>query len=121
MASSGWHTWPEADRSLSRFLADASTSSKKGFRVLPEMRRRRLLRGPGFELAPNVFEKRYVGRPGIPPPEPFFGNEREVSGRSFQGDPHVLSSSVANRARSSTLAAFKLSFRFSPGPLCRWS
>ena len=35
----------------------------------------------------NVFEKRYVGRPGFPVPESLCGNERDVAGTAFMGDP----------------------------------
>jgi (S)-ureidoglycine aminohydrolase len=38
----------------------------------------------------NVFEKRYVLRPGIPPPGPICGHEREVEGSPFLGDPDAV-------------------------------
>jgi (S)-ureidoglycine aminohydrolase len=38
----------------------------------------------------NVFEKRYVARPGIPVPEPLCGDEREVAGVPFLGDPDAV-------------------------------
>jgi (S)-ureidoglycine aminohydrolase len=44
-------------------------------------------------LAPsrlNIFEKWYVLRPGIPVPEPVFGNESEIAGAPFLGDPDAV-------------------------------
>ncbi len=38
----------------------------------------------------NVFEKRYVARPGIPAPEALFGNECVVAGAPFLGDEHTF-------------------------------
>jgi (S)-ureidoglycine aminohydrolase len=35
----------------------------------------------------NVFEKRYVGRPGVAPPRLVIGREQDVEGLPFQGDP----------------------------------
>jgi len=53
---------------------------------------------PGFDLAIcataparlNVFEKRYATRPGIPIPGPLCGNERDVEGTPFLGDPDAI-------------------------------
>jgi (S)-ureidoglycine aminohydrolase len=53
---------------------------------------------PGFAtasraIAParlNVFEKRYIARPGIPIPGPLCGNERDVAGSAFLGDPTAI-------------------------------
>ncbi len=36
-----------------------------------------------------VFERRYLPLPGVPVPEPVFGNERGVSGEAFLGDAGV--------------------------------
>ena len=44
-------------------------------------------------LAPsrlNIFEKRYVPRPDVPLPEAIFGNESEVAGTPFLGDPDAV-------------------------------
>jgi (S)-ureidoglycine aminohydrolase len=44
-------------------------------------------------LAPsqlNVFEKRYAQVRGVHPPEPVFGNESEVTGAPFLGDPNAV-------------------------------
>jgi (S)-ureidoglycine aminohydrolase len=44
-------------------------------------------------LAPsrlNVFEKRYAQLRGVHPPEPVFGNESEVTGAPFLGDPSAV-------------------------------
>lgn len=38
----------------------------------------------------NVFEKRYVPRPGIAPPGPVYGDERDVAGSPFLGDPAAI-------------------------------
>jgi (S)-ureidoglycine aminohydrolase len=38
----------------------------------------------------NVFEKRYVRRPGIAAPGPLLGNERELEGDPFLGDPDAV-------------------------------
>jgi (S)-ureidoglycine aminohydrolase len=53
---------------------------------------------PGFPaalhaLAPcrlNLFEKRYVARPGIEPPGPLLGDEREIAAAPFLGDPDAV-------------------------------
>jgi (S)-ureidoglycine aminohydrolase len=37
-----------------------------------------------------VFEKRYEPLPGVPPPGAWFGNERDVRGEPFLGDPDAL-------------------------------
>ncbi len=36
-----------------------------------------------------VFERRYLPLPGVPAPEPVFGNERDVPGEAFLGDAGV--------------------------------
>jgi (S)-ureidoglycine aminohydrolase len=38
----------------------------------------------------NLFEKRYVNRPGISVPGPFCGDERDVAGTPFLGDPDAI-------------------------------
>jgi (S)-ureidoglycine aminohydrolase len=38
----------------------------------------------------NVFEKRYVRRPGVPLPGPICGDERDVAGDPFLGDPDAI-------------------------------
>jgi (S)-ureidoglycine aminohydrolase len=38
----------------------------------------------------NIFEKRYVARPGVAVPEPIFGNASEVAGAPFLGDPDAV-------------------------------
>jgi (S)-ureidoglycine aminohydrolase len=38
----------------------------------------------------NVFEKTYLARPGIPTPDALFGNECEVAGAPFLGDPQTI-------------------------------
>jgi (S)-ureidoglycine aminohydrolase len=38
----------------------------------------------------NVFEKRYVSRPGQSPPGPLCGHEWDVEGAPFQGDPDAV-------------------------------
>ena len=38
----------------------------------------------------NVFEKRYVAVPGVSVPEPIGGNERDVAGDPFLGDPDAV-------------------------------
>ncbi len=38
----------------------------------------------------NIFEKRYLPRAGIPVPEPIAGNESEVAGAPFLGDPDAM-------------------------------
>ncbi len=53
---------------------------------------------PGFDLAIramaparlNVFEKRYATRSGTPMPDPLYGNERDVEGAPFLGDPAAI-------------------------------
>jgi (S)-ureidoglycine aminohydrolase len=53
---------------------------------------------PGFDLAIraqaptrlNVFEKRYIPRRGSPTPGPSCGNERNVEGVPFLGDPDAI-------------------------------
>jgi (S)-ureidoglycine aminohydrolase len=72
--------------------------------TLPDLSKRSL--GPGgFAYCPpdthvearatsparlNVFEKRYVLRPDSPIPEALWGNEREVAGTAFMGDPDAI-------------------------------
>lgn len=38
----------------------------------------------------NLFEKRYVNRPGISVPGPFSGDERDIIGTPFLGDPDAI-------------------------------
>jgi (S)-ureidoglycine aminohydrolase len=38
----------------------------------------------------NLFEKRYVARPGTPIPDPVCGDERDVAGSPFLGDPAAI-------------------------------
>jgi (S)-ureidoglycine aminohydrolase len=38
----------------------------------------------------NLFEKRYVARPGTPLPGPLCGDERNVAGTPFLGDPNAM-------------------------------
>jgi (S)-ureidoglycine aminohydrolase len=38
----------------------------------------------------NLFEKRYVTRPGISVPGPFSGDERDIIGTPFLGDPDAI-------------------------------
>jgi (S)-ureidoglycine aminohydrolase len=38
----------------------------------------------------NVFEKRYVSRPGISVPGPLWGNKRDIAGSPFLGDPGAI-------------------------------
>src|SRR3954471_24836399 len=38
----------------------------------------------------NLFEKRYVPRPGLPPPGPLCGHEWDVEGAPFLGDPGAV-------------------------------
>jgi (S)-ureidoglycine aminohydrolase len=48
----------------------------------------------------NVFEKRYIARPGVPLPESLYGDEREVAGAPFLGDPGTdLKTLLPNDAR----------------------
>jgi (S)-ureidoglycine aminohydrolase len=77
--------------------------------VLPPQQPKRPLTAGGFAFAPagvdlrlqaetacrlNVFEKRFVPRPGVDPPPAIVGQEQEVEGQPFMGDPdarlHVL-------------------------------
>ncbi len=48
---------------------------------------------PFAALAPsrvNVFEKRYAPLPATPVPEPIFGNDGEIAGAPFLGDPDAV-------------------------------
>ncbi|MFI5460742.1 MAG: (S)-ureidoglycine aminohydrolase [Isosphaerales bacterium] len=38
----------------------------------------------------NLFEKRYLGRPGLVAPGPFCGHEQEIDGTPFLGDPDAI-------------------------------
>jgi (S)-ureidoglycine aminohydrolase len=61
----------------------------------------------------NVFEKRYVIRRGFSIPEPLFGNEGEVEGTAFMGDPDALLKVLLPRDPRFDLAVNV--FTFQPG------
>jgi (S)-ureidoglycine aminohydrolase len=61
----------------------------------------------------NVFEKRYVIRPGFPVPEPLCGNERDVASTAFMGDPDAMLKVLLPRDARFDLAVNV--FTFKPG------
>jgi (S)-ureidoglycine aminohydrolase len=61
----------------------------------------------------NVFEKRYVVRRGFSIPEPIFGDEGEVQGTAFMGDPDAILKVLLPRDPRFDLAVNV--FTFQPG------
>jgi (S)-ureidoglycine aminohydrolase len=61
----------------------------------------------------NVFEKRYVVRRGFSIPEPAFGNDSEVEGTAFMGDPDAILKVLLPREPRFDLAVNV--FTFQPG------
>ena len=61
----------------------------------------------------NVFEKRYVIQRGYSIPEPIFGDERDVEGTAFMGDPDAILKILLPRDPRFDLAVNV--FTFQPG------
>jgi len=59
----------------------------------------------------NIFEKRYASRPGIPLPGPLCGDEREVEGTPFMGDPDAILKVLLPRDPRFDLAVNVFTFR----------
>ena len=64
------------------------TLTAGGFAYLPPGSRATLAAAGAARV--NVFEKKYQPLDGLPPPRPLFGNERDVQGSPFQGNPNAV-------------------------------
>ena len=61
----------------------------------------------------SVFEKRYAARPGVEPPKPVFGQEQDVAGVPFLGDPDASLKTLLPDVPAFDLAVNL--FTFAPG------
>jgi (S)-ureidoglycine aminohydrolase len=59
----------------------------------------------------NVFEKRYAPLPGAGPPRPVFGQEQDVEGAPFMGDPDALLKVLLPQEPAFDLAVNVFTFR----------
>jgi (S)-ureidoglycine aminohydrolase len=80
-----------------------------GYALVPPDTEARMLARSASRL--NVFEKRYVSLAGVAPPRPVFGQEQNVTGVPFLGDPDALLKTLLPSEPAFDLAVNVFTFR----------